>query len=41
MEKKRVEWIDAAKCIGMLLVIFNHFTLDYGQESIKINKTLP
>ena len=32
----RIAWIDIAKAIGMLLVIHNHFNLDYGNNELKI-----
>lgn len=33
---KRIMWIDIAKAIGMLLVIHNHFSMDYGNNGVKI-----
>lgn len=33
---RRITWIDAAKTIGMLLVIHNHFNMDYGNNGVKI-----
>lgn len=36
MTDKRIYWIDAAKCVGMFLVIFNHFNADVGQGAIKV-----
>lgn len=32
----RIDWLDIAKCIGMFLVIHNHFNLNYGNDIIKI-----
>ena len=33
---RRIVWIDSAKFIGIFLVIFNHFNIDYGQDTFKL-----
>ena len=32
--KKRIEWVDIAKTIGIFLVIANHFGTNFGNEKI-------
>lgn len=34
-ENKRIEWVDTAKGIGIILMIFGHISLEYGQIHIK------
>lgn len=36
MKKERIGFIDVAKCIAMILVIHNHWMLDYNNSHIKI-----